>query len=162
MATPTYTLIDSVTLSSSATTVTFSSIDQSYRDLVLVTDVVADTAALGGRIRLNSKSGSTDYQYVSMAGSSGATRSDESTTNGIYMNFANIQTSFRTLNVYNFFDYSDTSKHTSALWRLKEQYYVLAGCWRFSYTDAVTNIDCVASTNAWGASSSFYLYGIEA
>jgi len=162
MATPTYTLIDSVTLSSSATTVTFSSIDQSYRDLVLVTDVISDTANTSGRIRLNSMAGSTDYQYVSMAASSSATRSDESTTNGIYMNFASIETSFRTLNVYNFLDYSDTSKYTSALWRLKEQYYVLAGCWRFSYTAAVTNIDCIATSDAWGASSSFYLYGIEA
>jgi hypothetical protein len=53
MATPTYDLIDSVTLSSSATSVTFSSITQDYRDLILVCEASSNNSPAGFYGRYN-------------------------------------------------------------------------------------------------------------
>lgn len=161
MATPTYDLIDSVVLSSSAATVAFSSITQSYQDLVLVTDLTSDTASMGAKIRLNGYSGSTDYWYTSIATSSSGTRRDDSSGNGINMNFASITTSTRTKNVHTFFNYADSTWQKQILWRLNEPFYTLAGTWRFyPAAGAITSISCEASTDAFGVGSTFYLYGI--
>jgi hypothetical protein len=147
MATPTYTLIDSTVLGSSASSVTFSSIPADYRDLVLV--VETDTAVW---LRPNSDSG-TNYSAVFMYGSGGGTGSGS----GTGFTLANIGAN----GMAQIFDYSATDKHKTILSKYNLPTYVEARASRWADTSAITSLllDC-SSTFASG--STFYLYGIEA
>lgn len=72
----TYTLISSNTLSSSAASVTFSSIPSTYTDLVLLISARTDRAAIqdGIRLVLNSDS-SSNYSYTLLQGTGSGTAS---------------------------------------------------------------------------------------
>ncbi len=85
MATPTYHLIDSTVLSSSASSVTFSSISQDYRDLILVATGTTSTATYRA-VQLNGDTGS-NYSYVNAAGDGSATNSYAGTTTRIFWDF---------------------------------------------------------------------------
>ena len=155
----TYELIDSTTLTSGSATVAFTSLPQTYRDLVLVTELIGDTAQLGGRIRLNGLNGSTDYGYLAMATSGTGSSVYDSTANGIYMNFSNITTTETTSNIHTFMDYTSANrKHL--IWELNQLYWVLQGAWYCVTTNPITSISCEASSDAFGAGSTFFLYGI--
>jgi hypothetical protein len=74
MSTPTYTLIDSVTLGASAASVTFSSISATGKgDLVLVSNVIVANGYEAG-VRFNSDSGN-NYTMVNMRGTGSSTSS---------------------------------------------------------------------------------------
>ena len=78
MPTPTYTLIDSVTLGSSAASVTFSSIDQTYGDIVAVYAPISTSAAFG-LIKINNDTSSI-YSSVEAIGT-GSTNQSFTDTN---------------------------------------------------------------------------------
>jgi hypothetical protein len=151
MPTPTYTLIDSVTLGSSASSVTFSSIDQSFGDLVLVVDTNQDV-----RFPIVQFNGSTTgYSRVSMYSYSGSVVSDTGT--GSSIEFYG-DTYLGTLTIM---DYSATDKHKTCLLRNGEpSIFVHASAQRWADTSAITQIYIGGGT--YVAGSTFYLYGIEA
>lgn len=155
----TYELIDSTTLTSGSATVAFTSLPQTYRDLVLVTELIGDTAQMGGRIRLNGLNGSTDYGYLAMSANTSSTSVNDSTANGIYMNFSNITTTETTSNIHTFMDYT-SSNRKHLLWECNQIYYALMGGWYCVTTSPITSISCEASSDAFGAGSTFFLYGI--
>lgn len=164
MATPTYDLLDSVTLSSSASSVTFSSISQGYRDLVIVASA-ALTAGTGNlTMRLNSDSGS-NYSGVSMEGTGSAAQSGSgSTWNQFYVNINNGSLwSTKGIDVIQIMDYSTTNKHKSILARgngLGTGNSVGANAGRWANTSAVTTVQLLAGGATLAAGSTFYLYGI--
>jgi hypothetical protein len=160
MATPTYTLIDSVTLGSSAASVTFSSIDQSYGDLILVADVLASGTEASLSIRFNGDSSGV-YNKVTMLGEGGAAQSAYNAGDTALIAVFATSTA-RASMIVQLNDYSATDKHKTALIRFdraNRESGALAS--RFPSTSAITQIQVLTSSNQYAATSTFYLYGIE-
>ena len=165
MATPTYDLLDSTTLSSSASSVTFTSIDQSYRDLVLVVEGKF-TSNDYLKWNYNSYTSGVTYNQVTMSGNGSNTYSS---SNGLSdghrqtLNFQALSSSNSTW-ILQIFDYSTTDKHKSALMRFDQASNVTnATAYRWAQTTAITSIQFSTNSGAnWAANSTFYLYGISA
>ena len=159
----TYTLIDSTTLASSASSVTFSSITQDYRDLVLVLTSQPTAAASTVRLRLNGDTGS-NYTQVRMEGN-GFSATSEGTI-GYSLDFF-ASTGARTssgisLWKYQIMDYSATDKHKPMLLRYDAVNYGYTGAaaGRWANTSAVTSLNITYSGGTIEAGTTFYLYGI--
>ena len=162
MATPTYDLLDSVTLSSSASSVTFSSIDQSYRDLVLIVEALGNaSSAANVLVTFNSDSGS-NYPYVGMSGNGSTAISFTGTSTSI-SGFGSDGTT-RVLSSFQINDYSVTDKHKSVLVRAnRPDSVVQARAARWANTSAITTVTITDNlANGYAAGSTFYLYGVAA
>ena len=159
MATPTYDLLDSTTLTSSASSVTFSSISQDYRDLILVCDVIG-TALSQASFRVNGDSGS-NYNNVEMAGngSSASSGAGSNQTSGfVDYNASSISNAVRSTLTLQALDYSATDKHKSFLFRGgRSDGWVNASALRWANTSGITSIQISGS---FAATSQFHLYGI--
>lgn len=156
MATPTYDLIDSVTLSSSAASVTFSSIS-GYRDLVLVSQALPSGSESNFYARYNGDSGSSQYHYVFMSGN-GSTASSSS-ANGPQMPFGRCESGAMSVN--QIMDYSATDKHKTHFERRNsttDRAWAFAGRW--NSTAAITSILLAPYSGDFASGSTFYLYGI--
>jgi len=161
MATPTYTAIASITLGSDVSTVEFASIDQSFRDLVLVANW--KPAGNYGQWRLNNDTGS-NYSRVFMRGNGSAAGSGSGTSNAAFFNIASSYTSStEALTILQIMDYSATDKHKTALQRTNANTpnEVEAYAYRWANTAAVTTItiDTQNGSNIL-TGSTFALYGI--
>lgn len=158
-----YVALANVTLGSSAASVTFSSINQGYRDLVLVVNGTwANTnSSAQMRFEFNSDTTSTNYNRVSMYGDGSTAYSAASNTNsfpGSSWGFGNPAPLWQV--VANFLDYSATDKHKSYLVRTDDAANSLsANALRWSNTAAITSIR-VAAGLSLGAGTTLALYGI--
>ena len=152
MATPTYTLIDSVTLSSAASSVTFSSIPAGG-DLVLVVDNNGDRQQ--GRVRFNGDTGS-NYSYVGIYGGVAAPTSGKGTTTYVFsMLTASAQNA-----IHQVMDYSATDKHKTVLSRggtTTES--VVASASRWANTSAITSLTYSAG-GSFPNGATLHLYDI--
>lgn len=161
MPTPTYDLLASSVLSSSASSVTFSSIPATYRDLVLVAEMKSTSGTATVLLRVNGSS--TGYNTVVMAGS-GSVSSSTSASNGaetVLMWNSGPTTTTALLSVAQFLDYSATDKHKSILIRANQANgFVEALAARWANTAAINEIQAYTSPNAFASGSTFYLYGI--
>lgn len=162
MATPTYTLIDSEVLASSASSITFTSIPADYRDLVLV--VNSTTTYSGGSIEIKFNASSSNYNYVLMSGSGSAAESFAQSSQGSLgqtVFWSPQEANVPTQVILQVLDYAQTDKHKSALMRISSPSRgVLASANRWADTSAITSISY--ATTDMIAGSTFYLYGIEA
>jgi hypothetical protein len=159
MATPTYDLLASTTLATTASSVTFSSIDQSYGDLILVASLIpSHAAAYSVYCRFNSDTGS-NYPFVRMQGDGSSAASPSGTEDHIDIGLLGLSgSSIATLQVL---DYSATDKHKTSLVRTTHsQYSVRAGAARWSNTSAVSSILVYPSGGLFIANDSFNLYGV--
>lgn len=168
MPTPTYTLLDSVTLASSAASVTFSSLDTvaaGYQDLIIVGKELYATgsgAQLG--VRFN---GTGSHNYVYMYGSGSSASSSTSSGAGEFrLTPFNLDyyANEKTMLLLNVFDFAVTDKHKSILARVDKPLYggTLAYAGRWADTSAVTSISLFTTSNFWASGVQFDLYGIEA
>lgn len=155
----TYVALANTTLSSSAASVSFSSIPNSFRDLVLVIQVNGlggDPSSRGSYLVLNSTEGTS----VTMYGASGAQVSGNE--NSVILPFGN----YRNYSIINIMDYSATDKHKTILQRAGSPVNVewaVAG--RVAITSAVTSITLWSPDNGsdvWISGTTFALYGIAA
>lgn len=157
-ATPTYVLLNQITLAAASSSVTFSNIPQNYGDLVLVITGSASGGA-GLRTQLNSDTGS-NYAYVYMQGSSGGAVSSSGTNAWIdsYIDSSQCTT------IHQFFDYSATDKHKSVVTaRSIGGVDTMRLAQRWASTNAINNLYIYfsnASTFAIGTTIS--LYGVYA
>jgi len=161
MPTPTYTPLATVTLTSSASSVTFSSIPATYRDLILVITGSLATTPGDLSLRFNSDSGS-NYSYVRMSGSGSATNSSADTaTRAFISGFQRAATNWISIN--HIFDYAQ-SKHKTMLSRFDDSAQgTNAIATRWANTSAITSILInEASGFSYASGSTFSLYGIEA
>jgi hypothetical protein len=159
MPTATYIALANTTLSSTATSITFSSIPATYRDLVLVIAGTTDAARTIG-YRLNSDTGS-NYSYVYMQGNGSATESGNGTlTLGLLTRMGTGQST----TIAHFMDYSATDKHKTVLSRGGTSAELLrAHASRWASTNAVTSIYIATldiNANAFQIGTTFALYGI--
>jgi len=155
MATPTYIPLATTTLASSASSVTFSSIDQSYGDLVLVINGQFSTS-VNASLEFQPNGSSTDGTMVFMSGDGSSTFS--STATRLFVSWGgNVSTS-----IVNIMDYSATNKHKTFLIRDNDtSYRVRAVAGRWANTSAITSLVIGdAGSVSLGAGSTFSLYGI--
>jgi len=163
MPTSTYTPLQTITLGSAASSVTFASIPQTYRDLVLVSTALG-SATLEGRVRLNADSGSNYYSVrMSGNGSSDTSASLGSQTSGSVSTIATATTGGALQIQLQVMDYSATDKHKTMLARSDQSAVATeAVALRWASTAAVTTVQILTSTGNFAVESTFSLYGIEA
>lgn len=161
MGTPTYTAIASQTLTSSASSVTFSSIPGTFRDLVLVaqaTTTGATTRAI--RLQFNSDTGS-NYSVVNMSGDGSSASSTTSTTTSFTVGPCAMTIVGQ--GIMQIMDYSATDKHKSVLTRNDNaEGSLTAYAQRWANTSAVTSIYLFPNLDSFAAGSTFSLYGVSA
>ena len=160
MPTSTYVALATTTLGASASSVTFSSISGSYRDLVLIFNGSTSTSDQY-LLRLNGDTGS-NYSWVQMGGDSGGTFSSSTTTTGIRVGYFATSTAEDNFQI-SVMDYSATDKHKTALVRTNSNaaaVRAIAGRW--ANTSAVTSLTIVLASGSFDAGATFSLYGIEA
>jgi hypothetical protein len=161
MPTPTYTPLANITLGSSASSVTFSSISQGYRDLIMVFNGTV-TGSAAHNIRFNGDSG-TNYSVVAMYNALSFTASSQTF---LRPSVISQEASSLFLIVSQIMDYSATDKHKTVLSRTRTRNvgtdYVEAVASRYASTSAITSIVYSPSANQFAAGSTFSLYGIVA
>jgi len=164
-----YIPIASQTLGSATATVTFSSIPttlngKTLRDLVLVAVATGTSSSALCSLRYNSDSSSI-YSLVQMSGSGstsgGATGGDNK--HDINAVAALLRSSHPMSLVFQVFDFAQTNKHKSSVWRTNEGASgVEAKAGRWGNTAAITSLSLiVGGGDSFAAGSTFALYGIE-
>jgi hypothetical protein len=171
MPTPTYTPLANITLGSAASSVTFSSIPATYRDLILVvtarsTETTDNFDAL--RARFNGDSGSN---YVQVSLSAGTTSPQSSTGTATQVALGRLATSqggktSPGVGLIHFIDYAQTDKHKTILARgnaANEGIGVDAIANRWASTAAITTILLFPAVGAnFASGATFNLYGVIA
>jgi hypothetical protein len=155
-----------VTLGASASSVTFSSIPATYRDLILIANgSPSDNSFPVITSRFNADTGA-NYSRVRMQGSgsgSGASSAASGQSNlELASSFgAGSSSSGRFILVAQVMDYSATDKHKTVLARSGTSLDgVEAIAARWANTDAVTSWVILTSTAAFASGTTFGLYGI--
>lgn len=162
----TYTPIATTTLSSTQTTVTFSSISGSYTDLILVAVMKTTGANYQPILRYNSDSGS-NYSSTTVWGNGSSAGSNRHTNqNGIYANpGSGIGTAGEFMPwIINIMNYSNTTTYKTSVERFNNTPSVVnagVGLWR--NTAAITSVSLVAEagSNDFQIGSTFTLYGVK-
>lgn len=163
MPTPTYDLVASNVLSTNATSVTFSSISSSYRDLIIVITARQTSGTGQNQLRFNSDSGG-NYANVSMEGTGAVAQSAYASTNAWwYINYNNgdLDSSFTT-SIVNIFDYAQSNKQKTGLSRgnsMGSGTSVGANAHRWASNSAINTI-LIQASGTYAAGSSFYIYGL--
>ena len=159
MPTSTYVALATVTASGGETSMTFSSIPATYRDLIMVVDGTANTNT-SINMRFNSDTGS-NYSYVYAYGDGSTTLSGASTGTSIVQVFL---FSNPTNNIIHIMDYSATDKHKTVLSRWNTSSTALQmSAERWANTSAIHTITLAfGSGRTPNSGSTFSLYGIEA
>lgn len=146
---------------SSTTTVTFSSISGSYRDLVLSINGTNSVDA-NLYVRFNSDSGS-NYDYVLLYGNGSSVTAGSGNQTGMFFNnLARIGTA-QSHFLLNIMDYAATDKFKSALIAADkssaatERFY-----FRWANTAAITSITCTVASGNLVAGTTLELYGVSA
>jgi hypothetical protein len=163
MPTPTYTPLATVTLGSSAASVTFSNIPATYRDLILVIESKASTSGVEGQLRFNGDS-SNSYSFVRMRGNGSTTASTTGTlTHMPLVDTVKATTTRAPIYIVQIMDYSATDKHKPVLVRSGEaDTGVEAFANRWANTGAINSILVKTNTGSWAAAGRFDLYGVIA
>ena len=154
------TLISEQVLASAAASVTFSSIPQTYTDLVLEVTYLNTTAASHLWFTLNGDSG-TNYSRTRIYGD-GTTAVSDRTSNVSYIDGIYADTTNRAVASVAIQSYANTATYKTALFRQSNSASAAAtfvGLWRS--TAAVTSVTFTAGSSQIAAGSTFRLYGVR-
>lgn len=163
MPTPTYTPLANTTLTGSSATVTFSSINQSYRDIIATANV---KGADGEKIRVSVNSvGSYLYGGIVME-ANGSSYTSSAGDDGYVLigrSYSPMRSDNFSVVTLNFMDYSQTNKHKSILYRTSNSLQgVFAGAYRAQTNTAVSSIIFQLEGGSFAAGSTFAIYGVTA
>jgi hypothetical protein len=163
MPTATYTPLATVTLASNTSSVTFTGIPATYRDLIFVFAGTA-TAQSSSRFRMNGITGS-NYSFVRAGGNGSTTFSSAPTDTYFPLVWSNSELSTTQSNaIVQIMDYSATDKHKTVLIRETNNnpsgpaVTMYAG--RLDTTSAITSLTALVSANNFATGSTFSLYGV--
>ena len=158
-----YTALANVTLGSSSSGVTFSSINQGYRDLVAIIQVKSTTGFQSTFMNQYVN----DFPFVEMRGSGSTAASSSGSQSGLrisdHLYYNNLEFMIAKIQI---FDYSTTDKHKPGL--LQGNFEGSAGpgveaiAFRSASTSAITSLSFTPSVNEFAAGSTFALYGVSA
>jgi hypothetical protein len=167
MATTTYEPIETFTLGSSVSTVTFGAggtIPQTYTDLVLqITPKTSDGSGYYQIFPNNDTSSLYSRTLLQGNGSSASSNRNSNSSNGLQMNCA---TNSQDVNSYptmvHFMNYTNTNTNKTMLVRAGSTSVGLveAYVWLYRSTSAITSLVIKANTTTFAAGSTFTLYGI--
>lgn len=157
----TYEPISTQTVSGTSTsTVTFSSIPQTYTDLVLVS-VVTQSADVSSFLRFNSDTG-TNYSRTRIVGTgTTATSAGSSNDTAVLFSFGTLTNLTNVITQIN--NYANTTTYKTAITRNNNTGDWLGahvGLWRS--TSAITTVSVTVASGYIVAGSTFTLYGIKA
>lgn len=162
MPTPNFIPFATTTFGSNASSVTFSSINQTYGDLIL--KVWLNTGSSGGiTIRFNGDSGFNYKNYIEEANSS---QGYGIYTSSSYVNF-NYSTNYNNTGSYamvidlSILRYASTTTQKGILGMLGNGDYVYNTVGNWTSTSALTSIS-ISTSGTFTAGSAFSLYGISA
>lgn len=161
MATPTYEFIDSTTLTSSASSVTFSSIptDGTYRDLVLVIGMQT-TGMQELNLRFNGDTGN-NYSFVGSKGAGSTAAASSAIDQPYWIVPYNDSAVWDSILQIEFLDYATTDKHKTIIGRHDAGATVTrAVACTWGSTSAINTILITAFSGTYDAGSTFALYGI--
>lgn len=160
MATPTYELIDSTTLTSAGSVVIFDNVPQDYEDLILVF-VASGASAYRVEVNFNDDFG-TNYSKKSMNANSSSTSGAYSTAEN-YVYAGTMGSTYKVGSILNILSYSSTNKHKPTLGYYESPgYATYAEASRWQNNAAITKIQVKgALNNNFNAGASFFLYGVH-
>ena len=163
MPTNTYVALDKVTLGSAASSITFSSINQGYTDLIIVLNTKA-SAAQDPKIRFN---GDTSSLYSNTGllgnGSSASSGRGSGTSGALSEGVVNSTGDFNLNCIAQIQNYSNSTTFKSYLSRINNAASgtaAVVGLYRS--TSAITSITILVGAGTMSAGSTFSLYGIAA
>jgi len=166
--TGTYTLINSNTLGSAASSVTFSSIPSTYTDLVLVVSNITNASSTNSVfLRFNSDT-ATNYSSTFLEGNGTSATSNRQSNRTVIDSGYNIGLSTTSPGqvIFNIMDYSNTTTYKTVISRFAQAAGAAPGTsgtvslWRATPA-AITSIEIRCDVNL-GVGTVFKLYGIEA
>ena len=163
MATNTYVALDKVTVGTAVSSVTFSSINQGYTDLVVVANGTINTA---GQIRIRVGNGSVDtgsnYSGTNIYGDGSTAASGRESNTALP--FCTTMGTTQATSIFQFMNYSNTSTYKTWLCRGANTASTVDATvvlWRS--TAAINTITLYAyNSNNFAVGSTFSLYGIAA
>jgi hypothetical protein len=164
MPTATYIALANTTLSSTATSITFSSIPANYQDLIVIMSIKL-TAGAETKVQFNSSTANYSMAQAAFTGSSNFSNG------GVGNSWAWITpNSFTSTGefdncIMHIMDYSTTNKHKGYVSRynsLSTNNYsnMIAGRW--SETQAISSLTIYVSSNSFTSGSTFAIYGVAA
>lgn len=162
----TYDKIATTTLSSAASSVTFSSISGSYTDLIVVGNIGYTASGYDSWIRFNGDTG-TNYSYTVLyanpgtGGSAGSTRG--TSTSNILFDRQGDYTAISGSGYSHIMNYANTTTYKTVLNRFGQpssSVEAKVGLWR--NTSAITSIVIGVTTTTFASGSTFTLYGVKA
>jgi hypothetical protein len=157
--TPTYVLLNQITLAAASSSLTFSNIPQNYGDLILQGVAPSSSTGTGVYFRFNADTGS-NYSYVRAFGTGSSTSSTSATeTSGLYGVHDTTSGAFS----LQIMDYAQTDKHKTALSRadgITQNTNMITTRW--ANTNAVTSVLLSTGGGSFAVGSTFSLYGLVA
>jgi len=160
MATPTYDLLESVTLATAASSVTFSSIDTTtYTDIILVTECIGGSSSARLGFRFNGDTGSNYSTVITERDNS-----DSDTNTYFNAQLGSALQNSTMLTIHSIMDANATNKHKSIIGRANNADRGLAGmqAGRWANTSRITSITCLSYGADFLTASTFAIYGIVA
>lgn len=166
MATPTYDLLDSATAPSDITSLTFSGIDQSYADAIIVVSIPSGTSAGQIYFRVNGDSAYDTYANFELYGDGTSGDSNKSLINNAgYVDYSKytIRAGQGSMMILQAFDYSATNKFKYFLFRggASDEATTASALW-YKSSNAMTSITLTTSPGTFPSGTTFDLYGVIA
>jgi hypothetical protein len=156
MALQSVTSLSTLVLQAAASSVTFSNIPGTYRDLILTVDSLSNSPS-NMILYFNGDTTSGNYvNFYSLGNGSSLVSGVDS--NGAYA--GGIYGTDKSFNIIQIFDYSQTNKHKNRLTKLNvpgNQTTFVTGRW--ANTAAVTSLTLSVGTNTFSAGATFELWG---
>lgn len=159
MATNTYIALAEITLESASASVTFASIPNTYRDLILIGNFEL-TGSAGTRLRVNNNSSSIYYQR-GIKGSSAGNEAENLVIAGNTLNPSSSPVTALSTYKMHFLDYSATNKSKTILMRNNIGGIVTefsSALWNSS--SAINEINIYQDTQQYAIGSTFTLFGV--
>lgn len=164
MATGTYIPLQTITLTSTASSITFSSLPSKYIDFVLVAKSAATSSAFDQGVQFNGDSAANYTSLVMLgAGTTASTYFALKNVNQIYLDFyGSVTPGFNTVNVTHILGAGDPNKETNAITqasRVESGIDLIGSYWRVK--NQVTSIKYFLIGGTLAVGSKISLYGIE-
>lgn len=153
-----------ITLGSAASSVTFSSIAGTYKDLLLVITGGSNSYA---SFQYKFNGSTTGYTFLGMEANGSSASAFSNSASALEGNYNFWVEDIGTANTYyelNLLDYSATDKHKTALYKVRAAATGVASyVGRWADTSAVTSLVASRSGgNTWRSGTTFALYGVSA
>jgi hypothetical protein len=150
------------TTNASTTTVSFTSIPNTYTDLVLVYGAIgaSDTQV---RLQFNGDTGA-NYSYTVMSGNGTITESFRQANGGsLTTDYYFSVTTNGGATLINLMNYANTTSFKTTVMRANNtSYATMFSIGKWASTSAINRIDLICTTGAFAAGSVFSIYGIKA